>query len=87
MKRILWGKPGAIKVDGQPIGEIGEINYPADDVRDKTKDWRRQTYKMQCEVSEDTKEKMFRLVYGKRIERLVARMWMFYKPLGRRKTG
>lgn len=85
MKQILYCKPGTIKVDGRTLEDVGKINYPADDVLNKTKDWRRQTYEMQCEMSEDTKEKMFRLVYGTRIERLVARMWQFYKPLGRRK--
>lgn len=81
MKQILWGKPDAIKMDGRALGEIGEINYPADEVQNKAKDRYRRTYEMQCEISEGAKEKMFRLVYGKRIERLVARMWMFYKPL------
>lgn len=83
MKQILWGKPDAIKVNGRPIGDIGEINYPADGKSNKTKDWHKRSFTMQCELSDDAKDKMFRLVYGERIERLVARMWMFYKPFGR----
>ncbi len=84
MKQMLWGKPCEIKVDGQPVCEIGELNHPIDDALNKAKDWREQTYEMQCEVSEDTRKQMLYLMYGNRIERLVARMRQFYKPFKKR---
>ena len=78
--QILFGKPGTIRVNGEPIDSVGAIDYP-DTVPNEgaSKQCIPKSFECECQLDPDASLNLTRLFYGPQIKRLVSRMHTFYK--------
>lgn len=80
--QILFGKPGTIHVNGEPIDSVGTINY-SDTIPSENTSTSRQgfpkSFECKCQLGPDASLNLTRLFYGPQIKRLVSRMHTFYK--------
>ncbi len=78
--QILFGKPGTIHVNGEPIDSVGTINY-SDTVPNEgsSKQCFPKFFECECQLGPDASLNLTRIFYGPQIKRLVSRMHTFYK--------